>query len=52
MSWRILPFSLPFDFDHGDILAGLDVLGVEAPLLELRLVLLLTGIVMAFSISV
>jgi hypothetical protein len=39
--WRVLGFPLPHRLDHVHVLGPLDVLGVEVPLLQLRLVLLL-----------
>ena len=41
--WRALILSSPLGFDHGHVFRGLGVLGVQAPLFDLRLILLLAN---------
>lgn len=41
--WWILPLSSSFDLYHGEVFGGLDVFGVETPLLDLGLILFLPG---------
>lgn len=41
MFWWVFIFSSPLGLDHGHVLGRLGILGVQVPLFDLRLILLL-----------